>query len=225
MKAPRILKWLWVVTLAIGIAIGGDIANEPSTEATHSTGFMFAKWVSQPGVRIGDLDAQLDSPTEISLTVGRLQSAISTWVNVFGSSYDPYYLGQDSSYIWTGNGCTTGASGVITLVSVNISAVAETIQCRSGSTMTRATYKLDTTVTWYNGTSTSVPAGQNDFWSNATHELGHGGGFTGSHFTDAMACPGPGTVNQSTMCATTSLESSVWRTLSSHDISVFAAEY
>jgi hypothetical protein len=63
------------------------------------------------------------------------------------------------------------------------------------------------------------------------HELGHGHGFgrdptdVNDHFNNPAICPTPVASSDQTMCAAYATGAKWWRTLESHDESVFDARY
>jgi hypothetical protein len=74
------------------------------------------------------------------------------------------------------------------------------------------TLAYDGSYNWHTGTG-DPGANEYDVESVAAHEWGHAMGFDG-HLTDADC----GSATRATMCSTTPIASTVWRTLESHDI-------
>lgn len=196
-------------------------------QANHSSGWFRAatyKWTIDPPIQVGLLESELSAfPSELNDTLARVSTAAQTWAAVPYSTWDPFYQGFNSSYIWTGSFCTTGLASAITMVSDDDSFIAGTNPAVC-SGLLRYTIRFDITPTWYNGSSASIPVNQRDFWSAAVHELGHAGAFGPTHFSDAAACPGTSNANQSTMCSGSS-GFPFWRSLTTHDSTVFGFEY
>ena len=207
--------------LCIGAMLGSDGG---SVDAHHTSGWFDGnKWANDPPIMVGWLEPELSFPAaELTNTLNRVVAAASTWSAVAGSTWDPYYWGQSSYYQWSGSVCASSPAGYITMMSWDIASIAQTNKANCSGNLT-VVIRHDTTPVWYNDASAaSLPAGQRDFQSSATHELGHAGGFHNVHFSGSAACPGGSA--QSTMCESSSANFH-WRTLTSHDISVFAYEY
>jgi hypothetical protein len=213
---------LAAVIAAAGFMLGSSLANSSEAEASHTSGwFLAAKWTSDPPITVGLLEPELAYGSELTNSLNRVVAAAQTWAAVGSSTWDPYYSNYSTYYQWTGSVCTGAQIGTITLVSSSHNSPAATSRAYCSGVLTSIT-KFNTDVTWYNDASTSsLPAGQHDFQSSVTHELGHAGGFGATHFSGAT-CPSDNT--RATMCGSSSA-AFYWRSLSSHDTSVFAYEY
>lgn len=218
-----------VVAACFVLGVGG-LGRPADVNADHASGWfraptLYYKWPFDPGIVIGKMPiTDLGSSTELPSTIARVQNAAATWSGVSGSNWDPWYAYQSNGIIYTGSICAAAQLNSITLVEDATLAIANTTPCMVSGLMESYLIRYGTDPAWYNGTG-SVPSGERDFWSNVTHELGHAGGFKPAHFVaGTAACPGSNNTNQSTMCEYSSLYTH-WRTLTSHDTSVFAFEY
>lgn len=99
--------------------------------------------------------------------------------------------------------------------------LAETFICNVGGTeMYSAQVVFDPTEIWNTGTG-DIPSTHIDFWSVATHELGHATGWLG-HFESSLCGAGP---SQETMCPLYDVGSETMRTPHTHDVHTFGARY
>jgi len=136
-----------------------------------------------------------------------MKQADDQWNANAGTWFDFIYYGQNSTVNWTGNPCTM-SSAFIWVVSANESNPGATQLCTSGSSITRATVRLDDVgQSWYVGTGTPG-AGEQDSISILTHEFGHAAGFVG-HFSGSSCSQS----YRETMCPSHPAGVTWWRSL------------
>src|SRR5687767_4368602 len=99
--------------------------------------------------------------------------------------------------------------------------LAETVICNVAATeMYSAQIVFDPTEIWNTGTG-DIPSTHIDFWSVATHELGHATGWSG-HFNESLCAAGS---SQETMCTYYYTGSEYMRTPHTHDAHTFGTPY
>lgn len=77
-------------------------------------------------------------------------------------------------------------------------------------------------VLWYSDSGTNIGSNESDFWSVATHEMGHATGWGDQHFSGSTLCPQTG--DRDVMCAAL-VEGTTERRLDPHDEDTFADAY
>jgi len=211
-KRPPVLILVAVASIAAALGLGTQ--SSPSPAAADHWRFS-AYWSSSPAIRRG-------SQSGLSLS----NATFDTAAIYGGDAWDnaPNAIGADSPNIgWAGTstsavtGCTSASTGEIFIGSGAVSGTALTSLCYSGSSMTKATIRISTNVSWANG----AVSGKYDIQSTFTHEMGHAMGWGGTtHITSP--CTGSGIA---TMCEAAVLNSTAKRTLTSADTDVFDAAY
>lgn len=229
-RARRRGAHVLAVVAGILVSIVSGASGE-SVWADHTDGYYARHWDIDPLTRFGFLEAELGGGGEIVFSEARLASARTEWNSVVDSTFDfAGYLGYNPSVVWTGSTCTTGSVNTVSIMSVaGIGVAGSTSQCIDGANFDRMAIRLNSNLTWFNGSSGDIPSGQYDLWALITHELGHSSGFgMGSgvsvHFSGSRVCPGGDDPAQSTMCAGSPLVR-FWRSLRWHDETVIAFEY
>lgn len=104
--------------------------------------------------------------------------------------------------------------------------IGEAVLCNVGGTEIWSVQIIfDSAETWYTGTG-DAPSSDIDFWSVATHELGHGTGWY-DHFntSDPAGADCSDSSTQETMCAVYWLGTERQRTPHTHDVHTFSQPY
>lgn len=224
MRARR--SWLLVaysLIVPMLFLVGLGIGSVASNAEAHSPGPYYPNvWPNDPPVAFGRVSSPLDTAT--AKTSMRYYSP---WNSVSGSTLDFSWSGIDTSIAtWNGTTCSSGLyNGYVWIFTDDISPLAMTGRCLSGSAIVKIAIRYDhTRSNWHTGSSTSVPSGRADLRSVAVHEFGHAGGFGfgATQHWGSSYCSGTG---RQTMCATIPNGTSYMRTLEDHDRHTVANAY
>ncbi len=193
--------------LAAWMLVGSSAADAHSASARYPK-----KWSADPTYAFGDLDSPLNTSTAKS----SLHFGDNPWDAVSGNWLDFGWSGiTDSSVVWLGGACSTAPSNRMWIMTYNLSSLATSNLCTSGSSILRSTIRVDDVGrVWHTSSSSSIASNARDLRSVIVHEFGHAEGFLG-HFTEPDAdCTGS---NRQTMCQGLPKGTIYKRTLQGHD--------
>ncbi len=228
--ARSLISKLWIVALALASYLVASQALDATPLGAHNANVDFyissGKWASDPKIRLGNLDNDLDGNTsKRNQTKASAEAVRADLSNMSGSTFDitSVYWNYGATY----GGVCSSPSGVITVVSSNISPLGRTEWC-----LVSGTYTLDNVVisidyrAWDPGGT--VPSNKWDFHGVLMHEVVHATGWglewRADHFVGSSACPSNVVLRQ-TMCPSYSIGHVYWRSLESHDIHTIQGAY
>lgn len=183
------------------------------------------------------------SPTRMAVRIETESSLSTSMVNriVSNAAFEIDRQGRSLNFTYAGPGtsphmCTSGNTNDNSLYLGHpalASNVGETTVCRnSNGSIKRFWIEFNMDAPWYTGTGVFSSGGrpsrsEYDFWSTATHELMHGGGWV-VHFAEADDAFCPNVLEQpsrQTMCSGQIPGGTAQRTLADHDLHTFVKAY
>lgn len=198
-----------VLAFFVGFAMWATLAA-----GAHGASDWGGEWSADTKFYIGN-SGGLGQSNLYSVTV----FGAAQWNAASGSWMDISWGGYTSSGPWY-SGCSVPSAAIYVSGGVPAHFYATEYSCGG---ITRSSIVLNTARSWYFGSGTPLMS-QADGRSTASHELGHGLGYTG-HWEDKDGDVECSTDIRETMCSSWGLGTIYMRDLGAHDLHTFANEY